>query len=353
MINSIQNVYTEFWEESHWLPPGHNWSTMQNVGSERYPQCSDLKRPIYYALILLIIRAIFEWGLARPLGRFLGIKDTTSALPNIFHRVFSRVRQFSTRNSTEVIANGHLIKSRRKFKIGLVPKSTLDKFSECCWRFSFYLFIFVYGLCSLWSKDYFWDTRYCWFDYPQHVVTDDIYWYYMFELMFYWSLIFSQFVDVQRKDFWVNFIHHIATVLLMTFSWASNMVRMGVLILQAHDAADFWMEGAKMARYCKRTTLCNCLFAIFATVWFVTRCIYLPFWLLYSALIETVVYVGFYEAYYFINSLLVLLQILHVFWTIIIFKILITALKSGEADDARSDSEDTDDECTLRNSKID
>lgn len=47
------------------------------------------------------------------------------------------------------------------------------------------------------------------------------------------------------QDFWVNFIHHIATVLLMSFSWADNFVRVGTLVLLVHDAVDFWLEVTK------------------------------------------------------------------------------------------------------------
>jgi ceramide synthetase len=64
----------------------------------------------------------------------------------------------------------------------------------------------------------------------------------MIELAFYWSLIFSQFIDVRRKDFWEMFIHHIATTLLLSFSYVVNFVRIGSLVLVIHDFGDFWLE---------------------------------------------------------------------------------------------------------------
>ncbi len=36
----------------------------------------------------------------------------------------------------------------------------------------------------------------------RHTIDSSIWWYYMVELTFYWSLTFSQFFDVKRKDFW-------------------------------------------------------------------------------------------------------------------------------------------------------
>jgi ceramide synthetase len=59
---------------------------------------------------------------------------------------------------------------------------------------------------SLWGKEWFWNISDCWTDYPHHSVDRDVWWYYILELSFYWGLFFSQFVDVRRKDFWVNFV---------------------------------------------------------------------------------------------------------------------------------------------------
>lgn len=52
----------------------------------------------------------------------------------------------------------------------------------------------------------------------------------MIELGFYISLMFSQFMDVKRKDFWEMFVHHIVTILLLTLSWTCNLTRIGTLV---------------------------------------------------------------------------------------------------------------------------
>lgn len=46
-----------FWKDSHWFPPGANWSTLS--GPE-YPNFYDLKLPIFYAFIVLAVRTAFE-----------------------------------------------------------------------------------------------------------------------------------------------------------------------------------------------------------------------------------------------------------------------------------------------------
>ena len=44
----------------------------------------------------------------------------------------------------------------------------------------------------LWGKSWLWDIKHCWYNYPHHSVEKDVWWYYMVELSFYWSLCISQ-----------------------------------------------------------------------------------------------------------------------------------------------------------------
>ena len=38
------------------------------------------------------------------------------------------------------------------------------------------------------------------------------------------------------------FVHHLATITLITFSYINNMVRVGTLVMCLHDASDFLLE---------------------------------------------------------------------------------------------------------------
>ncbi len=51
----------------------------------------------------------------------------------------------------------------------------------------------------------------------------------------------SQFYDRARKDFWEMFIHHVVTLLLLSFSWTSNLTRVGTLVLILHDVGDVFL----------------------------------------------------------------------------------------------------------------
>ena len=93
--------------------------------------------------------------------------------------------------------------------------SPLAKFTETGWRWIFYFTLHMVSVVVMWNKPWVWDTYYCWYDYPFHVVgqqTNDmpkylqiyfsdpaVWWHYMWELAFYWSLFISQFFDAKRK----------------------------------------------------------------------------------------------------------------------------------------------------------
>lgn len=47
------------------------------------------------------------------------------------------------------------------------------------------------------------------------------------------------------QDFGIMFTHHIVTVTLITFSYVTNLTRVGTLTLCLHDAADVVLEVRK------------------------------------------------------------------------------------------------------------
>lgn len=45
------------------------------------------------------------------------------------------------------------------------------------------------------------------------------------------------------------FVHHLATVSLISFSYVNNMTRVGILVMCVHDASDFLLE-VQLERNC-------------------------------------------------------------------------------------------------------
>jgi sphingoid base N-palmitoyltransferase len=102
----------------------------------------------------------------------------------------------------------------------------------------------------------------------------------MLSLSCYWSLLFTVFEDVKRKDFLEMAIHHIVTITLLVLSWTCNLIRMGSLVLILHDVADIFLESAKMTKYIRWQRTCDVLFVIFTIIWIVTRLGIYPLWIL-------------------------------------------------------------------------
>lgn len=134
-------------------------------------------------------------------------------------------------------------------------------------------------------------------------------------------------------------IHHLVTILLLTFSWACNFVRIGTLVLVIHDFADVPLEGAKVCRYIRASEFkSNCIFGIFTLSWIFSRLGLLPYRVISYTSWHGLNVIPIFPAYYVFNTLLVALQILHVIWTILILKIAYNAIYADGVKDLREDS---------------
>lgn len=333
----------DFWTGDVWLPPNITWQYFED--DDRFAQFHHLGLPIPMALVLIMVRMAVQQKIFRPLGISLGLKPlepVTSRNDAVIHGAQKDGAVDSTAIAKKTglqlrTVERWLRRNRRR-------TSTLDKFCETGWRWTFYFFIHIAGVCLMWKKAWLWEVTYCWWDFPNHHIDPHIWWYYMVELTFYWSLFFSQFVDVQRKDFWEMFVHHVATIALMVLSWTCHLHRVGSLVLLVHDMADHWLELAKLARYVNYQKVCDVAFAMFAVTWVYTRLALYPTYLIYSTSIEAGQMLTMFPAYYVFNFLLTTLLILHLFWGYFILKVAYKVLLvDDEVTDTRSQSESSSD----------
>uniref|UniRef100_A0A8D2ZV25 Ceramide synthase 4b n=1 Tax=Scophthalmus maximus TaxID=52904 RepID=A0A8D2ZV25_SCOMX len=303
------------WQD-YWLPPGVTWTDMELLADSDRPQPLDLLVALPLALGFVALRCVFERFFAPPMGRCLGVKNRlrVTAAPS------PRLESFYTKRSRrptqgEIVSLMRLCgKTQRQIETWFRRRRNQDrpsqtkKFGEAAWRFVFYLGAFVAGLACLIDRPWFWDHRECWRQYPLQPMERAHYWYYMLELGFYSSLLLRISVDIKRKDFKEQVIHHLATIFLLSFSYCANYIRVGTLVMLLHDSSDILLESAKMFNYGTgwRKT-CDAVFVVFAVVFLVTR---LPF-------------VGF----YFFNVLLMVLQVLHIFWASLILRMVHKLLK--------------------------
>ncbi|XP_040196210.1 ceramide synthase 5 [Rana temporaria] len=328
-----------FWNERFWLPQNVTWADLADTeGGEQYPRAGHLLYVLPIALGIFTLRLLFERFIGKPCALRLGLqgKGPRIAQPNsILEKVFTSITKCPDGKHLEGLSK-QLDWDARKIQRWFRQRRNQDKpslvtkFSESMWRFIFYSYIFSYGVWFLWSTPWLWDTRQCWYNYPYQPLTSHLYYYYIQELAFYMSLMFSQFTDIKRKDFLLMFIHHLAAVSLISFSYVNNMARVGTLVMCLHDSADSFLESAKMANYAKYQRLCDTLFISFGVVFVVTRIFIYPTWILNTTMFESWELIGPYPSWWLFNGILLILQVLHIIWSWLIVRVAYKSLTKGK-----------------------
>ncbi|XP_068955768.1 ceramide synthase 4-like isoform X2 [Petaurus breviceps papuanus] len=221
------------------------------------------------------------------------------------------------------------------------------KFSEACWKFIVYFSCFFGGLLTVYNEPWFWKPELCWEGFPKQVLKPAIYWWYLLEFAIYLSLLITLSFDVKRKDFKQQVIHHFSAIILIFFSYCSNYIRIGTLVMLIHDVSDIFLEAGKMASYAQWKNSSEIIFVIFTVVFLVSRLILFPCKVLHSTYYSSMDNHKPFFGYYFSNTLLMILQALNVFWSLLILHMFYRFVIVGKMpDDVRSDLEEqcTDDE---------
>uniref|UniRef100_A0A8C6Q755 Ceramide synthase 6 n=1 Tax=Nothobranchius furzeri TaxID=105023 RepID=A0A8C6Q755_NOTFU len=343
----MAGILAWFWNERFWLPHNVTWADLKNTDEATFPQAEDLYLACPLAFCIFMIRLVFERWVR--LNQVAGMVLLYSTMLYKSHPDEKRLEGLSKQLDWDVRTIQRWFRQRRNQE----KPSTLARFCESMWRLTFYLYIFTYGVRFLKKTPWLWNTKECWYNYPYQPLTVDIHYYYILELSFYLSVLFSRFTDIKRKDFLIMFLHHVATISLIVFSYVNNMARVGTLVMCLHDAADILIEAAKMANYAKCQMLCNLLFAMFAILFISFRLGVYPIWILNTTLFESWEIVGPYPSWWVFNLLLLLLQLLHSFWSYLIVKTACRAISKGKvgrwnplhvSKDDRSDIESSSDE---------
>ncbi|XP_077778058.1 ceramide synthase 4 isoform X1 [Podarcis muralis] len=339
------------WRHEYWLPPGITWEDMKETEEISYPQPRHLLLSLPLALLLVVIRFFFERIVAVPLSRKMGLREKVrrKAPPNPVLEAFYTTQGKSPKEGELIgLAKQCDLQPRQverwfRYRRNQDRPSLTKKFCEASWRCTFYYTSFCTGLAVLHDKPWFWDHRECWVRYPQQPLLPSIFSYYMLELSFYCSLVFTLPFDIKRKDFSEQIVHHAATIFLISFSYCANYIRIGTLVMVIHDASDCFLEPTKIFNYLKWRRVCDILFLTFSAVFLFTRLVIFPYKVIYNTYYYSMELYQPFFGYYFMNALLMILQLLHIFWSFLIIHMVYKFVKSGTMEkDLRSDSDESE-----------
>ncbi|NWQ84322.1 CERS2 synthase, partial [Columbina picui] len=203
----LQTLYSCFWWERLWLPANLTWADLQDRDGRVYAKASDLYVTLPLALLFLVVRHLFETYVATPLAGLLNVKEKIrlKAAPNATLEKFYATTKHPKQADVEALAkqSGCSVRQVERWfrrRRNQDRPSLLKKFREASWRFTFYLIAFIAGMAVIVDKPWFYDLREVWKGYPIQSMLPSQYWYYMIELSFYWSLLFSIASDVKRKE---------------------------------------------------------------------------------------------------------------------------------------------------------
>eukprot|EP00943_MAST-04B_sp_MAST-4B-sp1_P002647 g2647.t1 len=249
-------------------------------------------------------------------------------------------------------------------------KLALRKFSDQAWQltihttmtmFEVYL-LFVYKDENNHTSEQWWSdpvtcTRPCPVEYAEGRLSRPMILnkFYLFQLAIWVYTGFScKWIEARRKDYLQMMTHHVITIMLVIFSFASENQPIGLVILFVHDFSDIFLDLMKMCNYLKLEGthgmfIVETVFAINTFItWPYLRLYYFPVYVIYNGTAKGYLNNcgGGNEANSLLrqielcrgldfctggNTLLVLLACLHWFWYFLMLRILYKLLtgKSG------------------------
>lgn len=344
-----------FWNEDVWLPPGYTWHYLTHSTHFNFPTFLDIwTYPFVIAAAFVILRyLILNPFVFYPLARAFGIKNSRPRPPPHDDVLEALFKQYRTRPSPEALTAAASAKGWEERQVerwlrqraATIRTSPRTKFCNLAWETTYYISYSILGLHVLWDKSWLWDIDHCFIGFPEHSLDDTVWVYYMVSLGYYWCMTITHFFEYRRKDSYQLFVHHLLTILLISFSWAVNFVRIGTLVLIVHECGDIPMLVAKICKLCGFQRGMDGFFLVFLLLWLCTRVGLYPFWIMRTTLFRAhVILQMWYPVYYIFNGLLLILLLIHIMWTYLILRIVVRMLLYKEISDVRSSSDASDED---------
>ncbi|KAH8871226.1 Ceramide synthase 4 [Schistosoma japonicum] len=204
---SVFKMHYFIWNEKFWLPPNVTWELIQEINSVGIsPTLTKTMDCFCVVALLTVIRHYLKECVFIPHGLSFGLR-----IPKISHvpaapvleKVYKKehkptqtqIKELSEAlNLSDRCIESWFRKRRNQEKFPIIVK-----FVESEWRLCYYTIMFLYGLFALYDKSYFWDVKETMLNYPYHVLTPEIHWYYMVQLGYYTASSIWIFYEVKRS----------------------------------------------------------------------------------------------------------------------------------------------------------
>ena len=142
----LKRISDWFWTDSFWLPYGFHWTDVTNC------PISYLYITPVVAVVILIVRHLFERHVAYPMCRHIGIPMITPASSDSKRKASEReFLDESTEKHTPHTNHRMFMKTKSE-----QDARQMQKALETSWRCVAYFFLFVYGALVVLRSDWFW-----------------------------------------------------------------------------------------------------------------------------------------------------------------------------------------------------
>eukprot|EP00056_Hartaetosiga_gracilis_P018302 m.10449 g.10449 ORF g.10449 m.10449 type:complete len:333 (-) comp6603_c0_seq1:72-1070(-) len=222
-------------------------------------------------------------------------------------------------------------------------KNEVRTFSECFLRLFYYFMMFFVVIYVISLEDYWPEAEHCWDDFvskeqprPRELQAT-----YLFELSYYiGGVVIHIFLNEHLKDFAVMLSHHLITITLLGLSFMGGYHRVGMLVLMCHDGCDIFLDGGKCFNAFKKEAYATVTVASLLVVWVYYRLYIFPVKVIYAGqnfALAAAEEQGMEDTTPMVLcfALLWCLLVLHIYWFVLIAKIVVRKLTKGKIEDIR------------------
>lgn len=250
----------------------------------------------------------------------------------------------------------HVFNPIAKHIVVIKSRKARVRFAEQSWSALYYTLSFGLGLYLYYHSPYYYNIENIFVGWPHDRMTGLFKKYYLISTAFWLQQVVVLHIEQRRKDHLQMLSHHFITCALVIGSYYYYFNRIGNLILIIMDSVDIFLSSAKILKYSRFPNACDAMFVVFAVTWIILR----------HGVYNYLFYISWFKSGQLmaaskcgvsafvhkrcwsdriLNAFLALLgglQLLSLLWLWMILRVVAKFIRGDNAEDVRSDENDTD-----------